>query len=698
MKVYVTDNTKTAEALACLFKAEYNPAHNCFSTKDTLIYYIKANYELKINSIGRNIIKFNDGMEDIVVTVDYKDYNETNTFKKILERTNVDVINICDGNASGQLNFEIFMLCSGVDSSISKRIWLHDSKIEQETITNTNKNISYKSESNAKLTESILEKYWHYRSKNLFNKQTEINLNELFLLNLIYNKEQEIKEQEIINTSEQNDYFKIDIEIKGYKFKWIGKHKKDKINSMDEALQIANTIKEKTVIINNINLNEGEKPYPLLFNSTDLYKEIQKHKIAPLSEAKNSIEKLYNKGYITNPATDSRHLPKSIADKLPNILSELKNSPPYKNYIDYIKINKKIKMTKRVINDDYVDINHAIIPTDNAPLNYTLTQSEFDIYDLIVRRFLAIFMGSTETLTVSLNGYIDNSNSIKYEKEYIKNAGWQLIYDPNTDMYREIEKAKNDKEDFMVPESNDFEFGIECPIDKVSIEAGNPRGKSRYTISGLINLMANCGRNIKSDNIKVKLRHLSIGMPEDRSAIVSKLIKKQYITIDEENKIRITEIGNDIIENAPKDLLTLQLLETFNSKIKAIQQTNETVHDVIREHTSYITKLLENKNDSNRYKFIDYESIINKYSCRFCEGKLIDKGKFIGCGNYPNCKFTIPKEMYQYNLKEQDITQLIKNGITNWITGFTFKKGPIRGGKARLKVNENRKVTLYFKD
>lgn len=694
MKLYITDNISTMKDLAQLLKLDYQPAMNAFIGDNNSILYINSNYDIHIKGIGRRLIKINDGLEDITVTVEYKNYADIRNFKNLLEKNNIEeIINICDSNSKGQLNFEIFMVCCGADTSNAKRIWLQDSTINHDDLRNPKADKDFHSESKAKLAELILEKYWHYRSKDLFDEYIEINLNELFLLNQVYNKEKEIE-----SSDDPSNYFKIEIDISGYKFKWQGKRKREKIPNIKEAMTIANELKNKTLMINTININEGEREHPMLFNSTDLFKAIQSSKIASLSDGQAAIEKLYNEGYITNPATESRHLPISMKDKLIPILSKLKEVPYFKGYIDYIKTNETVKITKRVINEDYVDSNHAIIPTEKVPINYNLTQEEFNIYDLIVRRFLSVFLGSTKTTTVTLTGYIDNDNSAKYEKTYINYLGWQIMKDSNIDIYEEIEMLKNKSKQFTVPETEIFEFGNEYKIEKVSVEPGNPRGKTRYTVASLITLMANCGKNIKSDKVKVKLRHQSIGMPEDRGTIVETMLKKEYISL-KDDKIYITEKGKSIIEKAPKDLLTNQLLEAFNTKIKAIQQNRVQLQDVIREHTSYVTKIIESQeNAKNAIELINYSNITENYSCPYCNSKLADKGNFIGCTGYPNCKFTIPKEMYQYNLNETDIKQLIENGVTDLITGFTFKKGPVRGGKAKLTLNENRKVVLKFND
>jgi len=700
MKLYITDHKKIAENLAETLKAMFNTKKGYYENKEDIVLYIEPSYTITLSGVGRKLIKFFDGMEEITPLVNYAEYRDILKLKKIIEEFNPEIINICNPSSKGQMNFEIICLCAGIDSKNAKRVWLRSNIISTEALLNIDSNKNYYSIYEAALCDSIIDLYWSLRNADLFGEELSkysLNMKEMFLLDMIALKEAQIQGDDTVGA----EYFRIEVSIRDKVFKWSNKKKEDRVSTVEEAREIVKSLPDKQMLITKADIRATEKEHPLLYNSTDLYKDVQKNKIATIKELKAILNKLYSHGYITNPNTESRHLPMSFVtvdsvsetNKLTDILIAIKGIPHYKPYIEYIKkINESVSLSTRALNDKHVDNHHAIVPTTIAPVAHNLTPQEYSVYDLIVRRFLTLFLGNQVENTLVVNGYIDANNQLKHEETKVIKPGWQIVYQTEEDIYDLLNApaASAIKVSFSV--------GEYIPIDKQSIiiQAGNSRGKSRYTIPTLIDLMGNCGKTIKDDNKKVRLRHLSIGLPGERNIIINDLLDKLLIEVIDD-KVHLTHKGKEIIDKAPKGLLSTQLLETFNSKIKAIEQGHDTLYSVLREHTSYITKIIFNKKtDTNPYKMVDYTEIVKNNKCPFCQGNLADKGDFIGCRNYPACGMSIPKEKNQYILTENDIRQLLENGITKQITGFTFRKGTVRGGKAKLKFNLQRKVEFEF--
>lgn len=700
MKLFITDQKQIAENLAQTLKMEFNTKHGYFEDKENIIIYIDPIYNIAFNGVGRKLIKFFDGMEELQVVVNYSVYNDISKLKKVIDAYSPQVINICDSSAKGQMNYELLCLCSGYNTANSMRIWLRSNIVDNETLAYTEPNKNYYSIYEAMLCETIIDLYWAMRNAELFgNDMTECNINmkEMFILNMVAIKEAQITK----DSSAGSEYFRIDATIKDRIFKWSDKKKESRTRTIEEASEIVNHLRGQQLLITKVDTRIIEKEYPLLYNSTDLYKDVQKYKLATIKELNDILNKLYVTAYISNPNTESRHLPFSFTEaesdkdgnKLTEILRALKGVPLYKPYIDYIKAsNEYVVLSGRSFNDKHVDNHHAIIPTVNAPIVHNLTPQEFDVYDLVVRRFLTMFMGNQIENAVVINGYVDANNHFKYENTKVIKPGWQVLYETEEDIYDllKVSEAPKSVVDFTVGEYVQFQK------ESIVIQPGSSRGKSRYTIAALIDMMGNCGKIIKDDKKKVRLRHLSIGLPGDRNLIINDLISKNLIEVID-GKVYMTAKGKEIMEKSPRGLLSLQLLETFNNKIKSIEQGHDSMYSVLREHTSYITKIILDKhNAKNPYKMVDYASLVRNNECRFCDGGLADKGDFIGCKKYPTCKMSIPKEKNQHILTEKDIEQLLKNGITDLITDFTFSKGPVRGCKAKLQFNLKRKVELVF--
>lgn len=702
MDVYITDQKVIAEALAQTVQATFNTKLSYFGNDKEVVLYIQPNYNIILNGTGRKLIKFYDGIEEIQITINNNSYKDIIKLKSLFNLENINVVNVCAANERGQLNFDMLCKCADYDASKASRIWLKSTIIDKNSLYEKEFNSKFMPKAQSLLAETIIDEYWRYRNKALFDIDTSIysiNMKEMFLLNMIYIKEKEIAE----DTSYSDGYFRVETMLKDMNFKWHNKKKEDRISTLEEARMIIDTLKDKKALITKANVKLKQTEHPILYNTSDLYKDVQKAKITTIKELKDILNKLHNNGYITNPETESRHLPSSMLiasnntelDQITSILSRLKDIPMYKPYVEYIKkVNEFITYTSRVVNDQYVDSSHAIIPTCNVPINHRLTPVEYSVYDIIVKRFLTMFMGSIEESETIIIGYVDANNYFKHEHTIVLRQGWTLLYDDTADMYKlmNIMEPHLDNAKFQVGEY------IKIEKDELTINAGKPRGKSRYTVAALIDLMSNCGKIIKDDKKKAKLRHLSIGIPGERNIIISNLIDKKLVEVID-SKIHMTAEGNALIERAPQSLISLQMLEAFNVKIKAIQAGHEELYNVVRDHASYITKLMiDMDNKNNPYQIIDYSTIVKKRSCPYCEGKgkLKEMEGFIGCSNYPNCQLSIPKEKSQYNLTEKDMLQLIDNGVTEIITGFTFKNGKVKGGRARLKFNNKRKVEFDF--
>lgn len=694
--LYITDSKKVAETIAELNQCSYHPESNCFIGSSCYVLYIKAKFNIQLNGTGRKLLEFDDGFETISVTVEYLTFNDIKSVKAILSKDpELRIINVCTASPRGQLNYEILMKCLSLKTDDTYRIWLNTNKFDIDQLKSHKSNNLFKYESDAKLAEIIIDQYWAFRSKKIFGSETDINIKEMLVLSLLENKELELKTDD----SRDREYYRIAVRLDDKVFILNNKIKGDKIASIDEARELSNEIKEQEMLISKIETKRYIKEHPLLYNTSDLYSDIQKSKLLEIDEVNKVFEKLYNQGYITNPYTESRHLPTTMTKEIFDILKALKGAPQYTDYIEYLKVtNDSINITRRIMNDSLVDNSHAIIPTVQIPLNHNLDSREYGVYDLVVRRFLASFTGDLITEKTIINAIIDKNNIAKYESESIIKRGWTVLYDKKLDIIDEVNTIKQNptKENEDSINLNSLE---KYDISAVNILTGNPRGKSRYTLASLINLMSNLGKKVKDANLKAKMRHLSIGMPGDRNIIIDSLINKNYIYLDDENKVYISPEAVDLLSKTPKDLLSLQLLETFNMRIKSIQQGQLNIKEVIREHTSYLTKIIEDKyNINDQFRIIDYSTILENLQCPFCPNGLADKGKFIGCKGYPSCEFTIPKVYKQYTLNERDIIQLVSEGITGWITGFTFSKGPVRKGKAMLKINENRKVIPWFEE
>ncbi len=698
MNLYITDSKNILKNLVQLLNCKITE-NNYYYSKDDVVILIKGSYELIANgNIGRWILKLKDKDNDLIISVNYLSVMDIKIIKKIYsneEANNIRLINFCESTVQGQLNFDIFVKSAGIDITNIDRIWLRENKITENTLKKTKLNKEFKFLSDSLICERLIDLILQYKSREIFGEYKEVKLKQLFVLSLLKERESQIekKEKELEGCK---DYFRIEFLCEDIKFKWLNsKDKIDRIYNVDEAQKVVTKIKDKQILITNISSTVKRKPHPLLYNTTDLINEAQKLKIGNIDTINEGLFNLFKNGHISNPNTESRHLPDEFINRSYAILSALKSTNNYRAYIEFIKSKEKIIITNRIINSNLVDKNHAIIPTEHVPILAELSQIENKIYNLIVKRFMAAFMGDTVIKGISIYGYIDENNHAKYEDTQIIEYGWSLLYldDEENECFEGVINDSPQKKDINIDDIN-IESGKKYLISNIAMPVSNLKSKLRYSISNVLKLLDTGGKNIKNENKKVRRRHMGIGTIEERSKIIDEMDKEELINIYEDKRLALSVKGTAIIDKLPEQLGSLQYLKSTLNKIKAVQLESETIRDVVNGYLISINNILleEELRKQREALEIDYSTILDKKICCYCFNKFIETEDYIICSN---CGFKIPKVKCGYILKLKDFLDIINYGITDTISEFKFKGGS-KKGKAKLYRTDKKGIAFDF--
>jgi len=697
MNILVSDDKQIINNMIKTINREYKEEDLfVIDDKNIIVYVDNYFYDIYINGIGFKLFEFYIDMKKVLVSVNVNNYESIDTLEEVMKVTGnneVNLINCCSSNGRGQLNFEILKKVIKKKDNLSyKRVWFN-SQDENELIKalrNIEDNEKYKSLADSFLAEKIIDLYWEENSNKITGLENKLNIKMLFLLQLLWQKEQKIKEHE------KNNYFKLYIYYEGIKGTWLDKRGTDKVYKIEEAKNIRDTIKDKSIFILTSDIKIASKEHPLLYNQSDILYEAQKLKGMDANKCRDILNKLYIRGYITNPNTNSRHLRDETKNILMSILSNLKKMLQYEPYIMYIKeIVKAKKLSTRIINEQFVDENEAIIPTTKSPVkDFDLSRQELLIYDYIARRFLAIFMDDQVSRKINISGIIGDGHRIKTEKEEILRYGYTILnYKPEDVLkiiktYKETSDPKDQRK--LVIHNGDV-----CKIEQIQIKEQKGRGPNRYTEASLLKSMDNCGEYIRNELTKVEKRNLGIGSPGERYFIIEQMIDKEYIRV-EDDKIHIEELGLKVLDNVPEKLLDLQLLQLFNKRVSSIKEKSSSLEEVVEGHCKIINKIInEAPPIEDRRININYEEILKKIRCPICGSSLKDRGNFIGCIDYKACRFSISKVIKGYVLREKDYIDIYEKGMTDFIEKFRFKNN--NQEKAYLKVNKvKRKLEFKF--
>ncbi len=414
-----------------------------------------------------------------------------------------------------------------------------------------------------------------------------------------------------------------------------GIYEVDKIFDKDKADEVYNNTKnEKRGVVVKVEKRESKQSPPVPFDLSGLQMEASNIFGYSPKKTLQIAQDLYIEGLISYPRTSSQKLPKEL--NLKNILKELSKQNNYKEKVNYIleKTNVKPKEGKKE------DPAHpSIYPTGLIPKN--LKKEHSKVYDLIVKRFLAVFgkpaIREFNKITISINNY---NFIIKGTRTIEKN--WHELYEPYV-RFEEIEVPKLNEKDII-------------DVKKVTNEEKETQPPKRYTDASIIK----------------ELEKRNIGTKATRAEIISQLRNRGYIV---DKSIRVTELGLKMIEILKEelpDIIDERMTREFEEEMEKIRTFETKPEDIINKAIDILKRILKDFKDRELEvgkKLAEASKIVMERlktiaPCPNCEnGHLVIKyskkvkKNFIACNNYPNCKtiFNIPQYKHIKSLEENAV-------------------------------------------
>ncbi|OGI07325.1 MAG: hypothetical protein A2Y40_03425 [Candidatus Margulisbacteria bacterium GWF2_35_9] len=481
-----------------------------------------------------------------------------------------------------------------------------------------------------------------------------------------------------------------------YTAKWINslKDKETRLLEKDKAELITTEIKQtKTGMVKSVDGKQKNEKQPLLYDLTSLQKDGNKWFKLSADDTLNIMQNLYQTHkLLTYPRTSSKYVTSDMAPTLPKLIENLKNLPDYKSLAESI-LDKPLKITSRIVDDKKVDDHHAIIPTDKVPNRKIIEQlsaSEKQIYDIVIRRFLAVFFpecikNSTEVISEFGEHLMITKGMI------IQDAGWRIAYQtPDIEVENE-----DDEENTTIPK---MENGDNLTIEESTLKEGKTKAPPLHTESTILSLMETAGKQIDDEDLREALKDCGLGTPATRAAIIETLIKRNYVE-RQKNKLIPTDKGIGLISVIQDDaFLSPELTGQWEKKLNEIVKgdySRSKFMDEIKELTLQVVANVKNiKNASTQQK--EYKvPVVGK--CPQCEtGDILAFEKAFGCSNYRSegCSFTIWKTIAGKEIDIETATELVSNKKTGKLSGFQSKKTG-KTFEAKLVLVDN-KVQLGF--
>lgn len=433
-----------------------------------------------------------------------------------------------------------------------------------------------------------------------------------------------VKREEEILKFRAKDYFTVKADFEN--FSAIYKDSRNQARFFDAAAAqaVADDVKGKRGTLSEVKKTYKFKAPPAAYDLTELQRDANKKYGYSAKQTLSFMQSLYETHkLLTYPRTDSRYITKDVAATLPERLRAIAIGP-YKDAANAILRAKPIP-TKYIVNDAKVTDHHAIIPTEQFVDLNKLTREERHIYDLVVRRFLAVLSAPFEydevqvTVTIGKHKFYTKGQSVK-------SAGWKALYDSS------LADDEDDNDDIGSQQLPALSQGAPVFTKGVRICAGKTSPPARYTEATLLSAMENPTGQVDDGSLKDALKTAGgLGTPATRADIIEKLFDS-FCVERRGKEIFPTSKGKQLIEIVPPDLKSAELTARWEQRLSLIAKGNADSRKFIEEMRGYASSLVNSvKSSDSKYKHDN----MTREPCPECGKYLLEvngkKGKMLVC-------------------------------------------------------------------
>ena len=377
--------------------------------------------------------------------------------------------------------------------------------------------------------------------------------------------------------------------------------------------------------------------------------------------AKNTLglaQALYEKHKVlTYPRTDSRALPEDYLETVKTTMAMLADTN-YRTPAETILKNGWVRPNKRIFNNAKVSDHFAIIPTVIAPKH--LSEPEQKLYDLVTKRFLAIFYPAAEFLVTTRITRVE-SEPFKSEGKVMVNAGWLAVYG---------KEADSDETPNLVP----VKAGETVKTEKIEVEANVTKPPARYSEATLLGAMEGAGKLIDDEELREAMSDKGLGTPATRATIIEGLIWEKYV-VRNGRELQPTAKAFSIITllrglEIPQ-LCSPELTGEWEFKLNLMARGKMKRDDFMKEIADATRDIVA------KAKLHESDTVPGDYGklnvpCPKCGGEILENYKKFQC---QKCDFALWKIVASRQLEISEVEELISKGTVGPLQGFRSKQG-----------------------
>ncbi|MEC3466355.1 DNA topoisomerase III [Bacillus tropicus] len=505
------------------------------------------------------------------------------------------------------------------------------------------------------------------------------------------------REDEIKNFKAQT-YYGIEAQtMEKLKLTWQDANGNSRSFNKEKIDGIVKSLDKQNATVVEIDKKQKKSFSPGLYDLTELQRDANKKFGYSAKETLNIMQKLYEQHKVlTYPRTDSRYISSDIVGTLPERLKAC-GVGEYRPFAHKV-LQKPIKPNKSFVDDSKVSDHHAIIPTEGYVNFSAFTDKERKIYDLVVKRFLAVLFPAFEYEQLTLRTKVGSETFIARGKT-ILHAGWKEVYENRF----EDDDVTDDVKEQLLPR---IEKGDTLTVKLIMQTSGQTKAPARFNEATLLSAMENPTKYMDTQNKQLADTLKStggLGTVATRADIIDKLFNS--FLIEKRGKdIHITSKGRQLLDLVPEELKSPTLTGEWEQKLEAIARGKLKKEVFISEMKNYTKEIVsEIKSSDKKYK---HDNISTK-SCPDCGKPMLEvngkKGKMLvcqdrECGHRKNVSRTTnarcPQCKKKLELRGEGAGQIFacKCGYREKLSTFQERRKKESGNKA-----DKRDVQKYMK-
>jgi len=640
-----------------------------------------------------------------LVVRDERSKKQMNVVKRLLAREDVEtVVNACDAGREGELIFAYLYEKAGSSKPV-KRLWLNSMTkraIEEafgslrpgadlarlEAAARSRSEADWIVGMNATRAATI-------RLRSSFDGAVSLGRVQTPTLAILARREEEIR------AFVPEPYWVVDAEFapiakpggRAYEGRFHA-GSKPRIKTAEEADSIVAAVAGKVGEITKLEKTERRDRPPFLYDLTSLQSEANSRFGFTARRTLGAAQRLYEEHKaLTYPRTNSRFITGDMIPDIKPIADLVGQQREYATAAKYV-LGLDVLPLGRVVNDAKVTDHHAIIPTraERHPVD-KMDEDDRKIYDLVVRRFLAVFHPEAVFENTRVETTVE-THIFRTRGKLLLVPGWRGVYGENAD----AETPPGDEDEGREQRLPRLEQGESANVEKVAAEAKETKPPQRYSEGRLLRAMEGAGKLVEEDELREAMKDSGIGTPATRAAIIERLLQVGYVE-REGRALVVTEKGLNVIRLLGEHALTSPSLtgewEHRLARIEHGEDSREAFMGDIVKFTESTVGELDTKLHGVRIPRA------NLGPCPVCGHDIVENRKGYSCWarEDPGCGFVIWKAKAGKQLPLAVARELIATGRTEKpVTGFKSRAGKNFRARLALEQGEDGKWRVEFNE